>query len=164
MELTLQEPAKETLSGFSTNRENYAKVDVAEDGFWGTGRERAFYCRVFNPFAPTGKTPYHRLIKHKKGRKRNILNEFMRLEASLLSEKWDQPYCITIGWLRCTLCFFLLPSIIQCIRGARSSKGQPEFHLPNDMVESESDSRFCMYMAIAMYILFLFFFRFFLFR
>ena len=44
---------------------------------------------------------------------------FYKRLASLLSEKWDQPYCVTMGWLRCTLGFSLLRSSIQCIRGAR---------------------------------------------
>ena len=44
--------------------------------------------------------------------------------ASLLSDKLDQPYCKTMGWLRCSLTFSLVKSSIMCIRGARSSCGQ----------------------------------------
>ena len=28
---------------------------------------------------------------------------FYKLLTSLLSEKWDQPYCITMEWLHCTI-------------------------------------------------------------
>ena len=41
------------------------------------------------------------------------------------SYKWDQTYSCTITLLRFLLSFSLLRSAIQCIRGARSSKGQP---------------------------------------
>ena len=48
---------------------------------------------------------------------------FYKRLASLLSSKNNQPYCRTINRLRCRLSFALLPSAIQCIRGARSSHG-----------------------------------------
>ena len=48
---------------------------------------------------------------------------FYKRLASLLAEKREQPYSITISWLRCTLSFSLLRSAIQCIRGARSRCG-----------------------------------------
>ena len=40
---------------------------------------------------------------------------FYKRLASLLLYKWDQPYSVTMGWLRCTLGFSLLKSSIQCI-------------------------------------------------
>ena len=45
--------------------------------------------------------------------------------ASLLAEKRGQPYCKTMGWLRCVLNFSLIRSAIQCIRGARSARHRP---------------------------------------
>ena len=45
---------------------------------------------------------------------------YMRL-ASMLADKWKQPYSKTMGWLRCRLSFCLFGSSIMCLRGARSS-------------------------------------------
>ena len=50
-------------------------------------------------------------------------NFYKRL-ASKLAEKWDHSYSLTMNWLRCTLSFALLRSAIQCIRGARSTRGR----------------------------------------
>ena len=55
---------------------------------------------------------------------------FYKRLASLLSYKWDQPYSVTMGWLRCTLGFSLLKSFIQCIRGARSTQGHAVYSVP----------------------------------
>ena len=59
------------------------------------------------------------------GLTKQATNLYKRL-ASLLADKWDQPYSTmhrTLHWLRCSLCFSLLRSAIQCIRGAQSSRG-----------------------------------------
>ena len=49
---------------------------------------------------------------------------FYKRLASLLSEKWKEPYASSVlGWIRCHLSFCLFQSAIQCIRGARSSQG-----------------------------------------
>ena len=55
------------------------------------------------------------------------LRVYKRL-AILLADKWDQPYSTTLHWLRCSLSFSLLRSAIQCIRGARSSRGHAMKH------------------------------------
>ena len=39
--------------------------------------------------------------------------------ATLLANKWDNPYSCTLSWLRCRLTFSLLRSAIRCIRAAR---------------------------------------------
>ena len=44
---------------------------------------------------------------------------YMRL-TSLLSEQWEQPYIVIMGWLQCTLGFSLLQLSIQCLWGAQS--------------------------------------------
>ena len=46
---------------------------------------------------------------------------FYKIIASLLSEKWKEPYISVLGWVRCRLSFCLLRSAMQCIRRARSS-------------------------------------------
>ncbi len=48
------------------------------------------------------------------GLSKQATNFYKRL-ASLLADKWDQPYSTTLHWLRCSLSFSLLRSAIQCI-------------------------------------------------
>ena len=55
---------------------------------------------------------------------------FYKRLASLLVDRWEQPYSSTLGWLRCRLSFSLLRSAIQCIRGARSSRGHAVSRFP----------------------------------
>ena len=63
-------------------------------------------------------------------------NFYKRL-ASLLADKWDQPYSQTMNWLRCRISFALLRSAIQCICGACSSHGHAIFS-PVDLVTAEA--------------------------
>ena len=46
---------------------------------------------------------------------------FYRRLASMLSEKRNTNYSVTLGWLRCQISFPLLRWAITCIRGARSN-------------------------------------------
>jgi len=46
--------------------------------------------------------------------------------VSILTGTMHQSYNQTIRWLRCTLSFSLLRSLIMYIRGARSSSGKPQ--------------------------------------
>ena len=50
---------------------------------------------------------------------------FYKRLASLLSEKQQQPYSITLNWIRVLLGFCLLRSTIQCFWGAQSFCGFP---------------------------------------
>ena len=63
---------------------------------------------------------------------------FYKRLASRLAGKWDQPYSLTMRWLRCIISFALLRSAIQCIRGARSSHGHTVFS-PVDLVTAEAN-------------------------
>ena len=63
---------------------------------------------------------------------------FYKRLASLLSERWEQPYSMTMGWLRCTLGFSLLWSSIQCLWGTRSSIHRPVRCLPVNVIQSET--------------------------
>ena len=164
----LQPLTGESLHGLSSNTEDGARLDVAADGFWGSRFERAFFdVRVFNPYAPsnkrsmlqacyrkhenTKKRAYDQRIREVEhgtfsalvfsstgGMGRQAITTYKRL-ASLIAEKRDEPYSITMGWIRCRLSFSLLRSSIMCIRGARSSLGrasrQPE--APIILVSSE---------------------------
>ncbi len=131
----------------------WARLDVTANGFWDVRYEKTFVdVRVFNPYAPSNRnttlTQCYR--KHEMEKKRVyeqrirerssasftpiVLSAsgglakgatvFYKKHATMLAEKWDQSYSSTIGWLRCTISFSLLRSAVQCIRGARSSKGK----------------------------------------
>ena len=71
------------------------------------------------------------------GLARQASNFYKRL-ASLLADKWEQPYSTTLYWLRCSLSFSLLRSAIQCVRRARSLKGHPVKLTPVDLVTAEA--------------------------
>ena len=131
-----------------------APIDIAASGLWRGRFQRTFVdVRVFNPHAAsnrggqlsacfrkhenTKKRAYERRIREvvhvsftplvfsaSGGMAREATSFYKRL-ASLLAAKRGQTYSCTITWLRCLLSFSLLRSAIQCIRGARSSKGQP---------------------------------------
>ena len=59
--------------------------------------------------------------------------------AMMLSEKRQQPFSTTTGWLRCQLSFSLLRSSILCIRGSRSSHHViPRFPISTDLATNES--------------------------
>ena len=78
------------------------------------------------------------LVLSATGRWAREASVFYKLLASLLADKWDQPYSSTMNWLRCSLSFFLWRIAIHCIRGSRSSKrhlahnyGQQSTHWPD---------------------------------
>ena len=54
---------------------------------------------------------------------------FLKCLADKLSEKTEEPFCTTRGWLRCRLGFALTRLPVMCLRGSRSRAGQPR--LPN---------------------------------
>ena len=154
----------------NANRDNGTRMDVAADGFGGQRRERAFFdIWVFNPYAPSNRQPSLPATykKHEQEKKRQYLQRIREVEnssftplvfssaggmarearifykrlASLLAEKWDQPYSTTMDWLRCTLSYSLLRSSILCLRGYRSSHGhaiRPGNRPPVDVVQAES--------------------------
>ena len=143
----LQPITGEMLTHASANIHDGACLDVEDIGFWGSNFERAFFdVKVFNPHAPSNMrsqlSSCYRLHENTKKRvyeqrirevKRGSLTPFIMSStgglvhaatcmykrlASFLSDKWDQPYCKTMGWLRYSLTFSLLKSSIMCIRGA----------------------------------------------
>ena len=158
----------ETPSSFTAKMQDGARLDIAESGLWGGRFQRTFVdVRVFNPHAASNRgcqlSACHR--KHENTKKRAYERRIREVEhasftplvfsasgvmareatsfykrlASLLAAKRDQTYTCTITWLRCLLSFSLLRSAIQCIRGARSSKGQPVCNpIPCDVIMREA--------------------------
>ena len=170
VEPSLQPVTSESLNGASANRQEGARLDIVASGFWGSTFERAFFdVRVFNPFAPSNRhssiaATYR---QHERVKKRQYEQRIWEIEhssftplvfsttgglapaattfykrlASMLAEKWNQPYSSTIGWLRCRLSFSLLRSSIMCIRGARSSahKFQSQLEAAVDLTVADSN-------------------------
>ena len=118
----------EELSGCTTNTTNGARLDIAVNGFWGGGFEQTFLdVRVFNPYAPSNRnTTIEKCFrKHELEKKRAYSQRVREIEhasftplvlsasggltkkatnfnkrlASLLADKWDQPYSQTMNWL-----------------------------------------------------------------
>ena len=173
IEPTLQPITGEPITGASAVTEDGARLDIAANSFWGGRYERAFFdVRVFNPMAPSNRQQSlaatykkHERIKIRAYEQRvrevehgsftplvmsltggcgNAANVCYKRLASLLAEKLDQPYSSTLAWMRCKLSFALLRSSIQCIRGARSSRGNAFKMpvLPTDIVVAETNISF----------------------
>ena len=164
----LQPTTPNQLSGATTNLQDGARLDVSANGVWGGRFEKTYFdVRVFNPYALSNKkqTPSACYRKHKREKKRAYDQRVREVEhssftplvssatggigreatcfykrlASMLANKWDQPYSTTLWWLRCRLTLSLIRSAIQALRGARSSQGHA-VHTPTsvDLVVTES--------------------------
>ena len=168
VEPNLQPLTGEVFSGASSNIQDGVRLDIVASGFWGGRYERTFFdIRIFNPHAPSNRScPLPSCYrKHEKIKKRAYEQRILEVEhasftplvfsasgglakeattfyknlASHLAEKRDNAYSSTMNWLRCLLSFSLLRSAIQCIRGARSSKGWvigPS--IPTDFINREA--------------------------
>ena len=166
----LQPVTGEEFDGASATTDDGARLDITADGIWGGSHERTFFgVRIFTPHVHSdsdhrGIVAVYR--KHEAEKRRVYEQRILEIEhatfiplvmstigglansatifykrlASMLSQKWDQPYATTMGWLRCRLSFSLLHSSIRSIRGAQSSSGAPQkFNLlPDDLVVEET--------------------------
>ena len=139
----------------TANVEEGACLDIRASGFWGSRHESAFFdVRVFNPYALSNHRPSPVAVyrRHEMEKRRSYEQRVREIEhssftplvfsavggmgaaasvfykrlASLLAEKQAQTYAKTIGWLRCTLSFSLMWSALMCIRGACSTRKQPD--------------------------------------
>ena len=163
----LQPLSDERFQQKTANTQDGACLDIAMNGFWGGRYEKCYTdVRVFNPLAPSnsGTTLQSCYRKHEITKKRayelrirevelssftplvfsasggmgHEASVFYKQLASLLSDKWNDPYATVLGWIRCRLSFCLLRSAIQCIRGARSSQGRYITSAPVALVQSET--------------------------
>ena len=145
---------------------DHARVDIRAAGFWGCRHHRSFFdVRVFNAFAESNQSTSLAATFHKhEGEKCRAYEECVRkvergsftplvfsssggmgkaatvmyrLLANLLSDKWNSPYSLTMGWLRCSLSFSLLRSSLMCLRGSHSSSGSPGVPAAVDLVVAE---------------------------
>ena len=119
------------MNGASTLRDDGIRLDIAVDGFWGASREREYLdIRVFNPFAvSTRHQSLSSMYRAQKNEKKRQCSErvrevehasftplvlsatggwareasvFYKRLASLLADKWYQPYSSTMNWLKYT--------------------------------------------------------------
>ena len=149
----LQALSGEAFPHATANIQDGARIDIVASGFLGAQTfERTYYdVRVFNPFAPSNQHSQPESVYRRHENLKRCLYEqrvrevehasftplvisltgglgtaatttYKRL-GSLLSSKWDQPYCRVMALLQCRLSFSLLQSSIMCIRGSRSSCG-----------------------------------------
>ena len=168
VEPNLQSLTGEALAHRTSNVSEGARLDVSVNGFWGGRHEKTFLdVRMFNPHAPSNKNSSisNCYKKHENEKKRAYEQRIRNIEhssftplvlsatggmakqsttfykrlASLLADKWEQPYSSTLYWLRVRLSFSLLRSAIHSIRGARSSRGHAEKSpLPIDLISREA--------------------------
>ena len=151
VELSLQPLTGEALAMRTCVRGDESRLDISARGFWGSRFEQAFYdVRVFNPCAPSNRTQqiaatyrrheqekcraYQQRVKEVErasftplvfaasGGMSKAATVFYRQLAALLAQKHQQPYSITMGWLRTALCFALLRSAILCLQGSRAKR------------------------------------------
>ena len=171
IEPDLQPLTGEVMARDSSNTTNGARLDIAANGVWGGRFERTYMdVRVFNPHAPTNsKSSISNCCRKHEAEKKHTYKQrilevehstftplvfsmtegmakqcttFYRRLASLLADKWEHPYSSTLCWLRCHISFSLLRSAIQCIRGARSSRGHASKSTPPiDLVNNEAQLR-----------------------
>lgn len=152
IEPKLQPLSGEHLNLATAIKDNNARLDISANGFWGGSSERSLFdVRVFNPYAPSNKQSNlaSTYKKHEKEKKRAYGQRVREVEhasfsplvfsltgglgreascvlkrlASLLATKWQQPYPITLNWMRTSYSYGLLRSSIRCLRGARSRCG-----------------------------------------
>ncbi|KAL5493181.1 hypothetical protein EMCRGX_G014319 [Ephydatia muelleri] len=141
------------VSFSSTNDADDARVDIVAENFWCHNRHKSYLdVKVFNPFAKSyvkeSLTQCYRCLELDKkrayeARVREVelgyftplvfstsggigpaAKIFYKRLASLIAEKHDQPYNLTLFWLRAKLSFSLLRSAIMCLHGSRSSYHQ----------------------------------------
>ena len=135
----------------SANTNDQARLDIRATGFWGEPHQDAFFdIRVFYPLASSYRsTSIAANYRQQEARKRREYGQrvrdvehgcftplvfttgggmareatvFFKRLASMLSEKKQESYAQTMGWLRCCISFLLLRASITCIRGTRKGK------------------------------------------
>ena len=150
----------------SANKANDARLDIRAHGFWNESQDAFFDVRVFYPFASSysNKSMSSLYRQHEQQKRREYGQRvrevehggftplvfstaggtapeatiFLKRLASLLSEKRDESYSATMGWLRCITSFCLLRTSLRCVR-ASPRRGQ---HVDLDCItEAVASSR-----------------------
>ena len=136
----------EELQHATARAEDKARVDIAARNFWGNRQVAYFDENVFNPYAKSNRKfslVASCFTHHEKSKKRSYEQRIIEVEhgsstplvfsasgsmgrsaaifyrrlAAQLAEKRNEPYPVTMGWLRCHISFSLVRLAILCIRG-----------------------------------------------
>ena len=165
-EPTLEPLQGESFRLASTSTADGARLDIAASGFWGGRFERTFFdVQVCNPLVQSNapsriQSVYRRYERQKRRKYEERIREvehasfcplifstsggagpaatsFLKCLADRLSEKKDEPYSITMGWLRCRVGFALSRAAVMCLRGSRSRVGSPQLLVEPALAFSE---------------------------
>ena len=164
VELHLQPLSGELLRYKSAVHEDDARVDIRAAGFRGCSHHHSFFdVWVFNAFAESNQSPCPAATfrRHEGDKCRAYEERIREVEqgnftplvfssvgmgkaamvtrrlASLLSDQWNSPYSVIMGWLRCSLGFSLLRSSLMCLHGSRSRAGSPGVPADVDLAVAE---------------------------
>ena len=141
----------EQFRSASTATTDGARLDISASGFWGGRFERTFFdVQVLNPNVQSNvlsslPSLYRRHERQKRAKYEQRIRDversnfcpliwstsggagpaatcFLKRLADKLSERTEEPYSTTMGWLRCRLGFALTRSAVMCLRGSRSTR------------------------------------------
>jgi hypothetical protein len=143
------------MSARTANTDDGVRVDIRARSFWNRQQDAFFDVRVFYPNASFYRLQNLASVyrRHEQAKKREYRERIRNVErgvftplvlsttggmgreaetfykclADMISNKRQQKYSATIGWLRCRMSFASLRSSIMCIRGSRSSIHRPIF-------------------------------------
>ena len=102
------------------------------------GRAGVHYCRAYEErVREVERGSFTPLVFSSSGGMGRSATVTYRRLASLLSDKWNSPYPVIMGWLRCSLSFSLLRSALMCVRGSRSRAGSPGVPVAVDLAVAE---------------------------
>ena len=154
VDLILLGAAVQSRRRTTTNTSDDARLDISARGFWAKYQMAFFDVRVLDPNAKRYSAQNLRrcYINNEKEKKRQYNMRVLQVEngsatplvfsinggmgreaskhysriAEMLSEKRDEPYSLTMSWIRRKLSFSLMRLIITCIRGSRTFKSNEE--------------------------------------
>ena len=134
----LNQISGETFPALSTNTSREARADISANGVWGGRFEKTFLdVRVFNPYATSySSTSITNCCRNQEKEKKRQYDchireiehatftplvfsvtggecsMFYKRLATIISEKNEEAYSVTLSWIRCSLSFSLLRSSI----------------------------------------------------
>ena len=168
IEPVLQSLTGKTFEQRTANTSDAARLDISARGFWTKYQMAFFDVKIFDPNAKKdsaqslqrcynnnekeNKRPYNMIVLQVEngsftplafsinGRMGREASKCYSRIAEMLSEKRDEPYSLTMSWIRGKLSFSLMRLIITCIRGSRTFKPNEEKQCTSE-IGSYSETR-----------------------